>query len=106
MLFTNSHNGHNDNLYIAIGYLPGKNTEYAFTLNGTDNLMSEFEIKKDINGFDLIFNLNDANCLYLNFRFIFYNSPLLNFLELYCEPVSVEVAQELNCFLLRLVKGW
>ena len=57
--FDNSHNGHNDNLYIAIGYLPGKNTEYAFTLNGTDNLMSEFEIKKDINGFDLIFNLND-----------------------------------------------
>ena len=57
--FDNSHNGHNDNLYIAIGYLPGKNTEYSFVLNGTDNLMSEFEIKKDINGFDLIFNLND-----------------------------------------------
>ena len=57
--FDNSHNGHNDNLYIAIGYLPGKNTEYSFALNGTDNLMSEFEIKKDINGFDLIFNLND-----------------------------------------------
>ena len=51
--------GHTDNLYVALGYLPHKDTEIAFTLNGTDNLMSEFEIKKDINGFDLIFNLND-----------------------------------------------
>jgi len=49
----------NDNLYIAIGYLPGKNTEYAFILNGSENLMSKFEIKKDINGFNLSFNLND-----------------------------------------------
>ena len=57
--FDNSHSGHNDNLYIAIGYLPGKNTEYAFILNGSENLMSKFEIKKDINGFDLNFNIND-----------------------------------------------
>ena len=55
----NEHDGHNDNLYIAIGYLPGKNTEYAFTLNGSENLMSKLEVKKDIKGFDLIFNLND-----------------------------------------------
>ncbi len=51
--------GHTDNLYVALGYLPKKNTEIAFTINGSENLMSEFEIKKDINGFDLIFNLND-----------------------------------------------
>ncbi len=55
----NDHDGHNDNLYIAIGYLPGKNTEYAFTLNGSENLMSKLEVKKDFKGFDLIFNLND-----------------------------------------------
>ena len=52
-------NGHNDNIYVALGYLPRKDTEYAFTLNGSENLMSKLEIKKDINGFDLSFNLND-----------------------------------------------
>ena len=51
--------GHTDNLYIAVGYLPSKDTEYAFTLNGSENLMSKLEVKKDIKGFDLIFNLND-----------------------------------------------
>ena len=54
-----SGSGYNDNLYIAVGYLPHKDTEYAFTLNGSENLMSKLEVKKDIKGFDLIFNLND-----------------------------------------------
>ena len=54
-----SGSGYNDNLYIAVGYLPHKDTEYAFTLNGSENLMSKLEFKKDIKGFDLIFNLND-----------------------------------------------
>ncbi len=51
--------GYTDNLYIALGYLPHEDTEYAFSLNGSDNLMSKFEIKKNINGYDLTFNLND-----------------------------------------------
>ena len=51
--------GYTDNLYIALGYLPHEDTEYAFSLNGSENLMSNLEIKKDINGFDLSFNLND-----------------------------------------------
>ena len=51
--------GYTDNLYIALGYLPGKDTEYALKLNSNDNLMTQLEIKKDIKGFDLIFNLND-----------------------------------------------
>ena len=51
--------GYTDNLYIALGYLPGKDTEYALKLNSSDNLMTQLEIKKDIKGFDLIFNLND-----------------------------------------------
>ena len=51
--------GYSDNLYIALGYLPHKDTEYAFSLNGSENLMSKFEIKKNINGYDLTFNLND-----------------------------------------------
>ena len=51
--------GYNDNLYIALGYLPHDDTEYAFSINGSENLMSKFEIKKSINGYDLSFNLND-----------------------------------------------
>ena len=51
--------GYTDNLYIALGYLPNKETEYAFSLNGSDNLMSKLEIKKNINGYDLSLKLND-----------------------------------------------
>ena len=51
--------GYTDNIYIALGYLPHKDTEYAFSINGSENLMSQFKIKKNINGYDLSFNLND-----------------------------------------------
>ena len=51
--------GYTDNIHIALGYLPHKDTEYAFSVDGLDNLMSQFEIKKNINGYDLSFNLND-----------------------------------------------
>ena len=51
--------GYTDNLYIALGYLPHEDTEYAFSINGSENLMSKLEIKKSINGYDLSFNLND-----------------------------------------------
>ena len=51
--------GYTDNLYIALGYLPHEDSEFAFIINGSENLMSKFEIKKNINGYDLSFNLND-----------------------------------------------
>ena len=51
--------GHNDNLYIAIGYLPYEGAEYAFTLNGSENLLSKLEFKKNVNSLNLSFNVND-----------------------------------------------
>ena len=51
--------GYTDNIYIALGYIPHQDTEYAFSLKGSENLLSKFEIKKNINGYDLSFNLND-----------------------------------------------
>ena len=51
--------GYTDNIYIALGYLPYEDTEYAFSINGSENLMSKFIVKKKINDYDLIFNLND-----------------------------------------------
>ena len=55
----NGYSGHTDNLYLAIGYLPNKDTEYAFSLNGSENLVSNFEIKKKINDYNISFNLAD-----------------------------------------------
>ena len=51
--------GYTDNIHIALGYLPYKDTEYAFSVDGLDNLMSQFEIKKNINGYDFNFNLKN-----------------------------------------------
>ena len=51
------YSGSTDNLYLAIGYLPSKDTEYAFSLNGSENLLSKFEIKKNINDYNINFNL-------------------------------------------------
>jgi hypothetical protein len=51
--------GYTDNIHIALGYLPYKDTEYAFSVDGSDNLMSQFEIKKNIDGYDFSFNLKN-----------------------------------------------
>ena len=51
--------GHTDNLYIALGYLPYEGAEYAFTINGSENLLSKLEFKKNVNGLNLSFNVND-----------------------------------------------
>ena len=48
--------GYTDSIHIALGYLPHKNTKYSFSVGGSDNLMSQFEIKKNINGYDFSFN--------------------------------------------------
>ncbi len=54
-----AHSAQNDNLYIAIGYLPYEGAEYAFTINGSENLLSKLEFKKSVNGLNLSFNVND-----------------------------------------------
>ena len=51
------YSAHTDNLYLALGYLPNQDTEYTFSLNGSENLVSNFEIKKNINGYNISFNL-------------------------------------------------
>ena len=53
----NGYSGHSDNLYLALGYLPNKDSEYAFSLNGSDTLISKFEIKKNINDYNFSFDL-------------------------------------------------
>ena len=55
--------GHTDNINIAIGYLPNKKTNYAFKINGSDNLGSEYKISKNINDFEIDFKLNNQDVL-------------------------------------------
>ena len=50
---------HNENLHIALGYLPYEGAEYTFTINGSENLLSKLEFKKNVNGLNLSFNVND-----------------------------------------------
>ena len=62
VIYERSHafgSGYTDQIHIALGYLPYKDTEYAFLLTGSENLMSQFKINKNINGYDISFNLND-----------------------------------------------
>ncbi len=49
--------GYSNRLHFALGYLPNKDTEYAFSLNGSENLLSKIEIKKNINDYNINFNL-------------------------------------------------
>ena len=45
--------GHTDKLHIALGYLPNKKTNFAFSIDGTDNLKSNYVLSKNINDIDL-----------------------------------------------------
>jgi hypothetical protein len=55
--------GHTDNINISIGYLPNKKTNYAFNLEGSENIGSEYKISKNINDFEIDFKLKNQNAL-------------------------------------------
>ncbi len=55
--------GHTDNIIITIGYLPNKKTNYAFNLEGSENIGSEYKISKNINDFEIDFKLKNQNAL-------------------------------------------
>ena len=55
--------GYTDNIIITIGYLPNKKTNYAFKVEGSDNLGSEYKISKNINDFEIDFKLNNQDVL-------------------------------------------
>ena len=44
--------GHTDKIHIAIGYLPSKETNYAFNIQGSDDLRLEYILIKTINDFE------------------------------------------------------
>ena len=53
--------GHTDKIHIAIGYLPNKKTNFAFKIDGADDLKSNYIVSKNINDFIIDFRLtNDS----------------------------------------------
>ena len=55
--------GHTDKIHLAIGYLPNKKTNYAFKLEGSENIGSVYKISKNINDFEIDLNLNNQDVL-------------------------------------------
>ena len=51
--------GHTDKVHIAIGYLPNKETNYAFSITGEDNLKSNYVLSKKINDYLINFKLTN-----------------------------------------------
>ena len=51
--------GHTDKVHIAIGYLPNKETNYAFSITGGDELKSNYVFSKKINDYLIDFKLTN-----------------------------------------------
>ena len=49
-----------DILNVSINFRSQRETEYAMSINGSEDLKAGFDISKNINGFDLSFNANQA----------------------------------------------
>ena len=51
--------GHIDKIHIAIGYLPNKETNFAFSIDGSDNFKSNYVLSKNINDYLIDFKLTN-----------------------------------------------
>ena len=71
--------GHTDKIHVAIGYLPNKETNYAFNIKGSNDLRSEYILSKTINDFELDFkiinedpfDISDIKQAFFNLRKVF-----------------------------------
>ena len=53
--------GYTNKIHLAIGYLPQKNTNFAFKIEGDDILKSKYIYTKNVNGLDVDFYLLNNN---------------------------------------------
>ena len=51
-------NGNTDNLYFSAGWVQNRKTIYALNIKGKNNIATGLEIVKNINGFDIKFNID------------------------------------------------
>ena len=71
--------GHTDKIHIAVGYLPSKETNYAFNIKGSNDFRSEYILSKTINDFELdfkiinedLFDISDIKQAFFNLRKVF-----------------------------------
>ena len=49
-----------DILNVSVNFRSQRETEYAMSVDGSEDLKAGFDISKNINGFDLKFNANQA----------------------------------------------
>ncbi len=55
--------GYTNKIHLAIGYLPQKNTNFAFKIEGDDILKSKYIYTKNVNGLDIDFYLLNNNAM-------------------------------------------
>ncbi len=55
--------GNTNKIHIAIGYLPQKNTNFAFKIEGDEILKSKYIYTKNVNGLDIDFHLLNNNAM-------------------------------------------
>ncbi len=55
--------GYTNKIHLAIGYLPQKNTNFAFKIEGDDIFKSKYIYSKNINGLDIDFYLLNNNAM-------------------------------------------
>ncbi len=55
--------GYTNKIHIAIGYLPQKNTNFAFKIEGDEILKSKYIYTKNVNGLDIDFYLLNNNAM-------------------------------------------
>jgi hypothetical protein len=51
---------HTDTINVSFNYKSKQETIYAMTLDGSEDLKAEFDITKNVNGFDLSFNAEQS----------------------------------------------
>ena len=51
--------GHTDKLHIALGYLPNKETNFAFSIDAIDNFKSNYVLSKNINDYNIDLKLTN-----------------------------------------------
>jgi hypothetical protein len=49
-----------DILNVSVNFKSKRETEYAMSVDGSENLKAGFDISKKVNGFDLKFNANQS----------------------------------------------
>ena len=52
--------GYTDNLHLAIGYLPNKKTNFALSIDGSDDFKSNYLISKNINNYNIDLKLSNS----------------------------------------------